>query len=282
MRRKQSGAQVELKRPSLRGVSFKEHAADRYPFDTPVIAGLLGNRIEFTAPVTVLVGENGSGKSTLIEAIACAIDAIAIGSTEVRSDKTLEAGQALAEIMTPIWGAGKRGPRGFFLRAEDFFGFALRIDRMRSELRAQRAALIADRTISDLARGFAMQPIARELAALERMYGEGLDQHSHGEAFLELFRQRLTPNGVYLLDEPEAPLSPTRQLTLLSMLMLAVRELGAQVVMATHSPIMMAFPGADLCQLSGGSIEPATFDSIEHISVMRSFLADPEAYLRHL
>lgn len=268
--------------PQLRGVRFDDYRADRFPFDTPVIQGLLGNYLAFKKPVTILVGENGSGKSTLLEGIACRINAHAIGAHDVRQDESLVAGRALAQIMTPIWDPLKRSHRGFFLRAEDFFGFALRVDRMKAELKAQRAALLADDTLSPMARGYALQPIERELSDLGFLYDEGLDHHSHGEAFLELFKSRLQPGGVYLLDEPEAPLSPTRQLTLLSMMMLVVREQGAQFIMATHSPIMMAFPDATLLHLSGGEIAPASFDEIEHISVMRSFLADPEAYLRHL
>jgi predicted ATPase len=275
-------ARLQSPAPPLRSVRFRAHPAYRYPFDTPVIQRLLGNEITFSNPVTILAGENGSGKSTLLEAIACAIDAIAVGSQEVSRDHSLEAGQALAEIMTPVWDPARKHRRGFFLRAEDFFGYALRIDRMRAELKAQRAELLADQTLSVMARGFALQPIERELSSLRNSYGDGLDTHSHGEAFLELFRSRLVPGGLYLLDEPEAPLSPTRQLTLLSMMMTIVREEEAQVIMATHSPIMMAFPGATLLQLTGGTIETATYDEIEHVAVMRSFLADPDAYLRHL
>jgi predicted ATPase len=275
-------ARLQSPAPPLRSVRFRAHPVDRYPFDTPVIQRLLGNEIAFSNPVTILAGENGSGKSTLLEAIACAIDAIAVGSQEVSRDHSLEAGQALAEIMTPVWDPARKHHRGFFLRAEDFFGYALRIDRMRAELKAQRAELLADQTLSVMARGFALLPIERELASLRNSYGDGLDTHSHGEAFLELFRSRLVPGGLYLLDEPEAPLSPTRQLTLLSMMMTIVREEGAQVIMATHSPIMMAFPDATLLQLTGGTIETASYDDIEHVAVMRSFLADPDAYLRHL
>jgi predicted ATPase len=278
MRRTQS----DSRHPQLRAVTFREHPADRYPFSTPVIQGLLGHQLAFRSAVTILAGENGSGKSTLLEAIACAVDAVAVGSHEVSRDTSLDAGRALAEIMTPVWDAGRAARRGFFLRAEDFFGYALRIDRLRTELAAQRAELLADLTLSGTARAHALQPIERELASLRGLYGSGLETRSHGEAFLELFRSRLVPGGLYLLDEPEAPLSPTRQLTLLSMLMTIVREENAQVIMATHSPIMMAFPGATLLHLTGGGIESASFDDIEHISVMRSFLADPDAYLRHL
>ena len=125
-------------------------------------------------------------------------------------------------------------------------------------------------------------PLKRDLYELNALYGEGLEARSHGEAFLALFQSRMRPDGIYLLDEPEAPLSPTRQLTLLSMLRLMVEEQGAQVIMATHSPIMMAYPGATIYGFDGNTIAEVPFDQVEHISVMRSFLHDPESFLRYL
>jgi predicted ATPase len=241
----------------------------------------MGRALVFPTPVTVFVGENGSGKSTLLEGIACAVDAFAIGSNDLRQDESLAAGHALRERMRLVWNE-KRNRRGFFLRAEDFFGFAMRTDRMRAEYKAELAAIRSDPSLSAVAKGFASLPIERQLNDLTRLYDEGLDAQSHGEAFLALFQSRLRPEGLYLLDEPEAPLSPTRQLTLLSMLRLMVEEQNAQVIMATHSPIMMAYPGATIYGFDSGSISPIAFDDVEHISVMRAFLRDPGSFLRHL
>ena len=189
--------------------------------------------LQLDRPVTFFAGENGSGKSTLLEGIACGADAIAIGSNDLRNDDTLRAGQALAANMTLIW-ATKKIRRGFFLRAEDFFGYAVRIDRLKAELKAQIEEIEEDDSLSPMARGLALMPLQREYHSLSSLYGEGLDARSHGEAFLELFRSRMRPEGLYLLDEPEAPLSPTRQLTLLAMLRMMVEEQGAQIIMATH------------------------------------------------
>ena len=150
MRRQRVSGNASDPRPQLRSIRFRAHEADTYPFDTPVIKTLLGDELTFDGPVTVLAGENGSGKSTLLEAIACAIDAVAVGSQEVSRDASLEAGRSLAALMTPVWSPVKRTHRGFFLRAEDFFGYALRIDRTRAELKAQRAELMADETISNV------------------------------------------------------------------------------------------------------------------------------------
>lgn len=268
----------------LLGAAFErigEEEAAKHPFGVPSIQALLGRTLRFTNPVTIFVGENGSGKSTLLEGIACAADAIAIGSSDLRRDESLGAGHALAETMTLSWQT-KKSRNGFFLRAEDFFGYALRIDRMKAELRAEIRAIEEDDSLSPTARGFALLPLQRSLYDLNALYGEGLDSRSHGEAFLALFQSRMRPDGLYLLDEPEAPLSPTRQLTLLSMLRMMVEEQGAQVIMATHSPIMMAYPGATIYGFDGGEISDVPFDQVEHISVMRSFLRDPESFLRYL
>lgn len=265
----------------LRSIRLADEADDRHPFQVPVIEGLLGKTLVFPTAVTIFVGENGSGKSTLLEGIACAADAIAIGSNDLRHDQTLDAGQALAARMTLTW-ATRKIRRGFFLRAEDFFGYAVRIDGVKAELKAQIEVIEQDASLSPLARGLALMPLQRELFDLQSLYGEGLDARSHGEAFLELFRSRLRPDGLYLLDEPEAPLSPTRQLTLLAMLRMMVEEQGAQIIMATHSPIMMAYPGATIYSFEGGAVETVSYDDVEHISVMRSFLRDPGSYLRHL
>jgi predicted ATPase len=206
---------------------------------------------------------------------------VAVGSNDLRSDESLAAGHALQERMRLVWNE-KRNRRGFFLRAEDFFGFAMRTDRMRAEYKAELAAIRADTSLSAVAKGFASLPIERQLNDLMHLYDNGLDARSHGEAFLALFQSRLRPEGLYLLDEPEAPLSPTRQLTLLSMLRLMVEEQNAQIIMATHSPIMMAYPGATIYGFDGEGIAPVGFDEVEHISVMRAFLRDPESFLRHL
>jgi predicted ATPase len=268
----------------LRSVHLEKRPDDvteRHPFGVPAVRALMGKTLTFPTPVTVFVGENGSGNSTLLEGIACAVDAIAIGSSDLRSDESLAAGQALQERMQLTWSV-KRNRNGFFLRAEDFFGFATRTDRMRAEYKAELAAIRADTSLSAYAKGLAAMPIERQLSDLKRLYDEGLDALSHGEAFLHLFQSRLRPDGLYLLDEPEAPLSPTRQLTLLSMLRMMVEEQGTQIIMATHSPIMMAYPGATIYGFDGGSIEPVAFDQVEHISVMRAFLRDPESFLRYL
>jgi predicted ATPase len=124
-------------------------------------------------------------------------------------------------------------------------------------------------------------PYERELGELEQRYGEGLDAQSHGESFLSLFQTRFVPGGLYLLDEPEAPLSPLRQLTLISLLKQMITQ-EAQFIIATHSPLLMAFPGATIFSFDGHQIQPAVYDELEHVTLTRQFLNNPDSFLKRL
>jgi len=268
---------VALRAVSLRSIDRDQR--DRFPFDVPAVRSLTS--IEFTTPVTFLVGENGSGKSTFLEAVAGAAGMIAVGSSDLDTDETLSSVRRLAERLTLSW--SKRTRRGFFLRAEDFFGFARRMSSLRQDL--EQGLRDVDEThagASDYAKTLARTPYLKELGALEASYGGDLDDRSHGEGFLDLFRARLVPDGLYLLDEPEAPLSPLRQLAFLSMLIEVVREQRAQCIIATHSPILMAFPGATILSFDQVPIAPVRYEELEHVTITRDFLADPASYIRRL
>jgi predicted ATPase len=264
----------------LRRAAFRRATEDRhgFPFDLPALRGLDG--LEFRAPVTVFVGENGSGKSTVLEALAIAAKAITAGSADVTADATLTGVRALADEMRLSW--SKRPGRGFFLRAEDFFGYAKRLDTLRSELEAElRRVEVEYADAEPYARALAGAPMRGELAALRERYGDGLDSRSHGESFLHFFAERLVPGGIYFLDEPEAPLSPARQLSLLALLKRMEAE-RSQVILATHSPILLAYPGAEILGFDTTPVAPVRYEDLEHVTLMRDFLRDPEAYLRHL
>jgi predicted ATPase len=249
-----------------------------FPFDIPAVRSLASLRFE--TQVTIFVGENGSGKSTLLEALAIAARAITAGSAEATDDATLEGVRSLAGTLRLSW--ARRTHRGFFLRAEDFFGFARRVATMRDELeRGLRATEIEYADRDAYARDLALSPYRKELGALRDRYGEGLDAQSHGESFLRFFQARLVPGGTYFLDEPEAPLSPARQLAFLAILKQAVAD-DCQVILATHSPILLAFPGATILSFDHDPIRPVPYPDLEHVSLTRDFLRDPDAFLRHL
>jgi predicted ATPase len=244
------------------------------------VSRLADEPLRFDAPVTFFVGENGSGKSTLLEAIAIAARSITVGTAQAVSDPSLSPVRQLADQLRLSW--GKRTHRGFFMRAEDFFGFARGMQTLRDELIQQLREIEADQTLSEAARAYAAMPFASQLAGLSQSYGEGLDTRSHGEAFLTLFQDRLVPDGFYLLDEPEAPLSPRRQLSLLAMLRDAVDYAGAQFVIATHSPILMAYPGAAIFAFDELGLSAVPYAEVDHVAITRDFLANPELFLRHL
>ena len=252
-----------------------------YPFTVPAVRAT--RSIAFRAPVTCFVGENGSGKSTWLEAIAAAAGLPAVGSDDLAADATLAGARALARCVRLTW-RGARASRGFFLRAEDFFGYTKRLAQMRATMLAELATLETDYARDDrsaYALGLAQGPLRASLGDMERRYGVDLDANSHGQSFLRLFRSRLVPGGLHLLDEPEAPLSPQSQLGLLAMLGDLVDQ-GAQFVIATHSPILLAFPGAEIYSFDELPARVVAYDELEHVRLTREFLAAPERFLRHL
>lgn len=226
--------------------------ADSYLGDIPAIAGL--GLLELHAPVTFLVGENGSGKSTLLEAVALALGFNPEGGSKNFSFSTRDTHSGLHGCLTLHRGP-YRPKDGFFLRAESFYNVSTEVDRL------------ADYQPGD---------------GLYQSYGgKSLHHQSHGESFLTLVHSRFHGQGIYLLDEPEAALSPARQLTLLCELHRLV-EAGSQLLIATHSPILMAYPGAEILLLGEGPIHPVEYRETEHYQITKSFLDNPERMLRIL
>jgi predicted ATPase len=262
----------------LRSLSIAKKTSDAFPFSVPAIRTL--PQLSFDSPVSFFVGENGSGKSTLLEGIALSAGLPTVGSKEASDDHTLAAQRALARALKLVW--NRKVKRGFFLRAEDFFGYTKQLAQMRAEM-LQRIAEIdgeyADR--SDYAKGLAKGPTAASLADMERRYGVDLDANSHGQSFLRLFRSRFVPGGLYLLDEPEAPLSPQSQLALMTMMTDMVAEEG-QFIIATHSPILLAFPGARIYSFDSTPVREVEYAALEHVALTRDFLNAPERFLKHL
>lgn len=268
--------------PSLAAVRYalpRWADASRFPFSVPSIASL--RELTFDAPVTCFVGENGSGKSTLLEAIAIAASLpSAGGANRAADDPTLVEQRFLARALKLSWRV--RNNRGVFLRAEDFFSFQQALKKERAEFAETLERMeeeYADR--SEHAKKLAMGPLKGSMAEMDRRYGADPDARSHGEAYLNFFQERLVPKGLYLLDEPEAALSPQRQLTLLALMFDLVAE-GAQFIVATHSPMLLAFPGACIYSFDDGVVEPIAWEHTEHVRLTRDFLANPERYLRNL
>jgi predicted ATPase len=219
-----------------------------FPFEVPAVEQV--ERLRLTTPVTLLAGDNGTGKSTLIEARAVAMDFSVEGGELERSGELPPVPRpALGGALEPVLSATK--PRnGYFLRAESFFNIARFVDG-----------------------GSTFSP------DVSLYGGTPLHEQSHGESFLALAANRFGAQGLYILDEPEAALSVGGALALLSIVARASAA-GAQFVIATHSPILLACPSAQIYELSAAGIEPCAYDALDTVRLMRGFLEAPERYLR--
>lgn len=252
------------------------HVGEGFPWTVPLIATL--QELRLTTAVTFLVGENGCGKSTLLEGMAWGAEATAVGSHHLESDPTLGSARRFHEGFRFVR-SGKAYTR-LFLRAEDVFGFTGRITRDMAELRADAEEL--GRVVKPgYGRKLAMGVAQGQAGQLAKTYGADPDARSHGETFLHLLDARLKPDGLYFLDEPETPLSPTRVLALIIMIEDMVAK-GCQFVIATHSPILLALPGATILQADGGRLVQAAWEDLEHVRVTRAFLNDPAAMFHRL
>jgi predicted ATPase len=242
----------------LRLLREEVESFEAYPFALPAFHGL--DVLEFHPAVTFLIGENGSGKSTLLEALAMACGFNPEGGTRNFNFATRASHSGLHKALRLV-----RGPRrpkdGFFLRAESFFNVATEIERLDDD--------------RDL-------PVPPSGPPVIHSYGgRSLHEQSHGESFFALVMERFGGQGLYLLDEPEAALSPTRQMALLSRMHDLVRD-RSQFVIATHSPIVMAYPDARIYLLADQGIRQVPYEATEHYRVTRDFLANREKMLRIL
>ena len=244
-----------MERPYVQSIFLRNPLPEgSYLSGIPAVAWLREHRLDLDAPVTFLVGENGSGKSTLLEAIAVAGGFNPEGGTRNFNFSTRDTHSHLGEYLTL---SRCRYPRdGFFLRAESFYNVASNIDQM------DESPSFGPRLIDSYG-------------------GVSLHQQSHGESFLRLVQNRFGGHGLYLLDEPEAALSPARQLTLLGQMRLLV-EADSQFIVATHSPILMAYPGARIYLLDEAGVRPVAYRETEHYQLTRRFLEDPERMFRYL
>jgi predicted ATPase len=227
---------------------------DRHPFTVPAIKHL--DVLDLHPQVTFFVGENGSGKSTLLEAIAVAAGFNAEGGTKNFRFATSREEHPLKSCLRLVRGT-TRESTGFFLRAESFFNVATEMDRLDAEP--------------------SMGP------PIKNSYGgRSLHEQSHGESFLALVNHRFSEHGLYLLDEPEAALSPQRQLALLVAIDQLARFEDSQFIIATHSPILLAYPHSRRYAFSADAITTVAYEETEHFRLTRDFLVNHERYLARL
>lgn len=242
---------INMPAPYLRQVWLDPaRIADRaaYPFCLPFLRDDF--ELSFDRPITIIVGENGAGKSTLLEGIAVLAGYDEAGGGKgympVDHSNAIEAmGGELSNALRASW--LPKITNGGFFRAESFFSVARYLDE----------------------------------AAREPLSGPPPDflSHSHGEGFLRFFQERCQRQGIFIFDEPESALSPARQMEFLKLMRRMEESTICQVVMATHSPMLMAYPGARLLRLSKYGLEPVTVEQTDHYKVMREFCADPAGFV---
>ena len=237
-----------INEPYLREISLKRDRIENpniYPFSIPVVREL--DCLEFHPQVTFFVGENGSGKSTLIEAIAVALGFNAEGGTKNSQFSTSQTHSELHEYLNLVR-SFQKAKDGYFLRAESFYNVASAMD------------------------GFGY---------LEGYGGKSLHQQSHGESFMSTLLHKLRGNGLYIFDEPEAALSPLRQMAAFSAIHQLVNE-NSQFIIATHSPILLAYPNAKIYQISESGAEVVKYENTEHFEVTKDFLNRHEEMVKVL
>jgi predicted ATPase len=252
MSSRRNNSVINLPAPYLRRIRLDRSRisdCDSYPFCLPLFAG--GNfELEFEHAVTIIAGENGTGKSTLLEGIAALAGFDEAGGGKgyrpVDHSSAIEImGGRLAQALRASW--LPKITNGWFFRAESFFSVARYLDESALSSGAEPPDFLS---------------------------------HSHGEGFLRFFEERCRRQGIFIFDEPESALSPTRQIEFVKLLRRMDKSGICQVIMATHAPILMAYPKARLLNLTRHGIEPVTLEAVEHFRLMREFCADPTSFLK--
>lgn len=225
-------------------------AMERYPYTIPAIRHL--EKIDLASPVVFFVGENGSGKSTLLEAVADRCGFHPAGGGRNNTYEVHASSASLADSIRLSW--MPKITNGFFMRAESFYHFATHIDQLEEE----------------------------NPGAYASYGGRSLHEQSHGESFFSLFQNRFRGQALYLLDEPEAALSPQRQLAFLRILHDLAEAEGCQFIIATHSPILLGYPGAQILHFTDGPIEEIGYEETDHFKITKYFLDHRKKFLKDI
>ncbi len=232
---------------------------NQFPFSLDIIKNL--NDIEFPTKVTFFVGENGTGKSTILEAIANKAGFGAEGGSKnihfkTSEEKKYSGVEHLAEQLILCW---RRKPKnGYFFRAESFFNIANYIDYI-----AREGGEGPERTYAPYG-------------------GKSLHEQSHGESFLAFFKNRLGSGGFFIFDEPEAALSPQRQLSLMAIIHEMCKNTDSQFIIATHSPILLAYPDSTIYSCDSAILANIAYTDTQHYQITKHFLDNPDHYFKHL
>ena len=244
-----------------------------YPYD--VLAVKYAKNIDLSNKVTFLIGENGCGKSTLLEAIAFRLQLPHMDGKGY-GKKCFDAARKLVRHLELEWGIQRSV--GFFFRAEDFGDYLNSVHRNDITLHNQIGDLedVPNSIVQEMKDSANFQ-----LHMVRKDYGQELDTFSHGEAYMHIMHQKVNQRGIYLLDEPEASLSPAKQLAFIYFLQNHLKQFNSQFIIATHSPMLMAYPDANIYQVTGKAMQKIALENTEHYSITKMFLNNPKSFLQH-
>lgn len=261
----------------IRSFSIDTEKQNPFPFNIPAVK--FAKEIVLGNTVNIFVGDNGSGKSSLLEAIAYKLNLPLIGGFIKANNRTgFEAAEILEPYLNIEW--KRQTSRGFFFRAEDFSDFINAVERENNKIAGdlhELKGVVDDSIIKRMS-----ESMNFSLHEMRKNYGENMQAFSHGEAYLKILETRIGDKGIYLLDEPEAALSPLKQLSLMSLILEVVKNKNTQFILATHSPILMGIPGAVIYEIREEEMQKVDFKDTDHYRITKTFLDNPEYYLRHL
>lgn len=261
----------------IKNITFSFPTIDQYPYNIPSFQSL--EQLNLNQPITIFVGDNGSGKSTLLKAIAYYNNSINVSKHDM-SSAYFNDSKECSKHMKISYSVKTRS--GFFFSGEDFITYINNLKAMKEQLRQDIAEIKEEfKGKNDYALTLALGPLRGQLAELNQTYDGDLQKRSHGEGFLSFFKARMHKQGLYLLDEPETPLSAINQYQLVVLLTDLVRT-GSQVIIATHSPILMALKDAVIYQFDDSGVHPIQYEDIESVQFTKHFLQDKDNFINRI
>lgn len=261
--------------PFIKSLTINADRQHPFPYNIPAIK--FAKQIVLNERITVFVGDNGSGKSTLLETLALSLNLPLTGGY-IGSHAGFEAARLLKPYVEVEW--KRQTNKGFFFRAEDFSDFINSVEREQDKIKQSLEELKGKVDDSIIERMSANMNYS--LFAMRKNYGENMQAFSHGEAYLKILETRILDKGIYLLDEPEAALSPLKQLSLMAFILQVLKNNACQFIIATHSPILMGIPDATIYEIQEDQMQQVGYKETDHYRITKTFLDRPEHYLRHL
>ena len=261
--------------PYLKSLHINTDKQRPFPFDIPAIR--FAKNLNLSKAVNFIVGDNGTGKSTLLEALAFRLQLPHMDGSGY-SKKAFQPAVQLAPFLEIEYNIDRAV--GFFFRAEDFGDYLNSVNRRDASLHDHLRSLdghVPEKIIQDM-----KDNANSQLMHMRKNYGQELNSYSHGEAYLKIMHQKIQKRGIFILDEPEAALSPAKQLSLIYYIVDHLKNNNSQFIIATHSPILMSIPDSNLYEITQKSMQLTPLEEIDHYSITKGFLNNPKAYLRHL